>query len=573
MDTTPTRSIKYKKRGLSLLSVLGGLLLLLPLLVPPVALASSTNPTKSLAGLSPQGVLDLAGVSVVRLEVSYRLPRPATTVVQCTALGTLIASWPATSVTEQNNWVLTDGSVLDPTAGTGSCVPGGSLTMIQILASNEFTNHQPAFTVLDQLTCQNATCTDQPPRSTGPIVETISRPVHGGVLLSFHSEASHTLPYLTVAPSSTSTSASPNGIELANAAGAAGVWPTTPRITGSALTLQSFLDPELGNTTAGNPQPTPGVAPLSNEPGMPFVDSNGQVTGMQLPGTGNQLTLADIQSLEQSQSELNAAILPVHLAQNILSAKWESGIRQYEQGDYPHAVQTLTSIERDNLSFQAPKAFAELAMAKIPNGKNGTPTPPPGNAQGSSFLGIPMWWVLIVGLIAAVMVLILLFVLVSLTFGRRRALHLRTGVQVNTSKGKISIASLLTASHAHLGRLNELFNRRKQPPFSIQQTPSVKEHLPSMYPQSATNAPNLPCPNCGQPVRFGANYCPSCRYLLSPSRRNARPLVNTLPVPVLPVVDKAVVPPNRNEPQPSQVKQDDQAIKATLQRLWDLAEN
>ncbi len=200
------------------------LLLLLPWLVPPVAFASSNNPTKSLAGLSSQGVLDLAGVSVVRLEVSYRLPQPATTVFKCTALGTLIASWPATSPTEQNNWVLTDGSVLDPIAGTGSCVPGSSLTMIQILASNEFTNHQPAFTVLDQLTCQNATCTDQPPRSTGPIAETISRPVHGGVLLSFHSDPSHTLPYLTVAPLS-STSASPTGIELANAPDAAGVWP------------------------------------------------------------------------------------------------------------------------------------------------------------------------------------------------------------------------------------------------------------------------------------------------------------------------------------------------------------
>src|SRR5207302_7317355 len=161
---------------------------------------------------------------------------------------------------------------------------------------------------------------------------------------------------LTVAPSSTSTSASRNGIELANAPDAAGVWPPTPRTTGSAITLQGFLDPKLGNTTAGNSPPTPGVTPtpLSNEPGMPFVDSNGQVTGMQLSGTGNQLTLADIQSLEQAQSELNASILSTHLAQNILSAKWETGIRQYEQGDYHHAVQTLTSIERDNRTLHAP---------------------------------------------------------------------------------------------------------------------------------------------------------------------------------------------------------------------------
>ncbi len=520
------------------------LLLLLPWLVPPVAFASSNNPTKSLAGLSSQGVLDLAGVSVVRLEVSYRLPQPATTVFKCTALGTLIASWPATSPTEQNNWVLTDGSVLDPIAGTGSCVPGSSLTMIQILASNEFTNHQPAFTVLDQLTCQNATCTDQPPRSTGPIAETISRPVNGGVLLSFHSDPSHTLPYLTVAPLS-STSASPTGIELANAPDAAGVWPTMPKITSSALTLASFLDPKLGNTTAGNSPPTPGVTPtpLSNEPGMPFVDSNGQVTGMQLPGTGNQLTLADIQSLEQSQSELNAPILPVHLAQNILSAKWESGIRQYEQGDYPHAAQTLTSIERDNLSFQAPKTFAQLAMAKIPNGKNGTPTPPPGNAQGSSFLGIPMWWVLIVGLIAAVMVLVLLFVLVSLVFRRRR-----------------------------LERNREEFERYRAEEVEARRIAQMEARriAESEKPQPALN---IPCPNCSQPVQTGATFCPNCRYVLSPGGQDARPKVQTLPVSGPHAPGKVLTPPNRNEPQPAQVKQDDQAIKATLQRLWDRAEN
>ena len=116
MDTTPTKSIKYKRRGLSLLSVLGGLLLLLPLLVPPVAFASSTNPTKSLAGLSPTGIRDLAGVSVVRLEMFY-VQSQTHTAVQRTALGTLIASWPATSTNDENNWVLTDGSMLATDGG------------------------------------------------------------------------------------------------------------------------------------------------------------------------------------------------------------------------------------------------------------------------------------------------------------------------------------------------------------------------------------------------------------------------------------------------------------------------
>ena len=525
------------------------LLLLLPWLVPPVAFASSNNPTKSLAGLSSQGVLDLAGVSVVRLEVSYRLPQPATTVFKCTALGTLIASWPATSPTEQNNWVLTDGSVLDPIAGTGSCVPGSSLTMIQILASNEFTNHQPAFTVLDQLTCQNATCTDQPPRSTGPIAETISRPVHGGVLLSFHSDPSHTLPYLTVAPLS-STSASPTGIELANAPDAAGVWPTMPKITSSALTLASFLDPKLGNTTAGNSPPTPGVTPtpLSNEPGMPFVDSNGQVTGMQLSGTGSQLTLADIQNLEQSQSELTPPILSTHLAQNLLSAKWETGIRQYEQGDYPQAVQTLTSIERDNLSFQAPTFFVQLATAKIASENNGTPTasPTPGSGQGSSsFLGIPMWWVLIVGLVAGVLVLVLLFVLVGLVFRRRRAKQKRDRQEMER----------FMAEEVEAHRIAEQEARRRA---------AESEKLQP--------ALNVSCPNCGQSVRAGATFCPNCRYVFSPVTSNARPIVQTVPVTEPPRPGKVPTPANRIEPQSVQVKQDDSSLQATLQRLWDRAD-
>ena len=540
MDTTPTRSIKYKRRGLSLLSVLGGLLLLLPLLVPPVALASSTNPTKSLAGLSPQGVLDLAGVSVVRLEVSYSLTRPAT-VVQCTALGTLIASWPATNATEQNNWVLTDGSVLDPTTGAGSCVPGGSLTMIQILASNEFTNHQSAFTVLDQLTCQNALCTDQPPGSSGPIAETISRPVHGGVLLSFHSNVSHTLPFLTVAPSF--TSASSDGIELANA-GAGGVWPATPRITSSAPPLESFLDPKLGNTTAGNSPPTPGVTPLSNEPGMPLVDSNGQVTGMQISGTGNQFTLADIQSLEQSQSELTPPILPTHLAQNLLSAKWETGIRQYEQGDYPQAVQTLTSIERDNLSFQAPRVFAQMAAAKIPNGTNGTPTPPQGNTQGSSFLGIPISWVLIVGLVAGVMVLVLLFVLVSLVFGRRRAVRKQDKQEMERFKAEEVEAHRIAEREAR--RIAETGSQR---PYA--QPAGAGTTAPLRSPKS-----DLRCPNCHEAIEETDTYCPNCRYLLSPTASGLHRFA--APPPVAPQVQSqpqgayAVPPvaPPQAQPQP-----------------------
>src|SRR5437588_5972193 len=203
-----------KRRGLSLLSVLGGLLLLLPLLVPPVAFASSTSTTKSLAGLSPTGVRDLAGVSVVRLEMFY-VRTQTHSAIQCTALGTLIASWPATSMTDQNNWVLTDGSML-ATDG-GNCAPQSKLTMIDIFVSDEFTNHSPTMALQDVLNCQTGSCFDQLNGNNGP-PETITKTVGGGVLLPVHSDAFHTLPYLSVAQ--TSTSPSPPRSELANAAGA-----------------------------------------------------------------------------------------------------------------------------------------------------------------------------------------------------------------------------------------------------------------------------------------------------------------------------------------------------------------
>jgi len=480
-----------KRRGLSLLSVLGGLLLLLPLLVPPVAFASSTNPTKSLAGLSPTGIRDLAGVSVVRLEMFY-VRSQTHSAIQCTALGTLVASWPASSMTDQNNWVLTDGSML-ATDG-GNCAPQSKLTMIDIYVSDEFTNRNATFALQDVLNCQAGPCFDQLNGNNGPS-EMLTKASNGGVLLSFHSDATHTLPYLKVAQ--TSTVVAPTGIELANIAGA---WPPAPQVS-ATTSLQEFLGPIVNTQTPGNI--SGGASPLNNEPGMPFVDSNGQLAGMQLQGSTTPLKLTDIQSL------LSTPLIPsANLAKNILSAKWEMGIRQYEQGDYPHAMQTLTSIETDNLSFQAPTVFAQLATAKISSGNKGTPTvsPTPGSGQGSSsFLGIPMSWVLIVGLIAGVLVLVLLFVLVSLVFGRRRAVRKRDRHEMERFKAEEVEAHRIAEREAR--RITEMGSQRQ-----YAQPAGAGTTAPLGSPVS-----ELRCPNCHEAIEETDTYCPNCRYLLSPS--------------------------------------------------------
>src|SRR5215469_18086208 len=94
--------------GLTALSILSGLLLALQFVLPSLALALPQRLAPH--PFTPQGVLDLAGVSVVRLVVEYTGTTTHLT-TQCTGLGTLVASWSPTSPTEENNWVLTDSAL------------------------------------------------------------------------------------------------------------------------------------------------------------------------------------------------------------------------------------------------------------------------------------------------------------------------------------------------------------------------------------------------------------------------------------------------------------------------------
>ncbi len=414
------RFIPEKRKGkrLPFLFMLGGLLLMFPLLLPATALAAPRNAAAASPLTKPQQIVDLAGVSVVRLSLEY-LPAKGTTSLFCTALGTIVASWPAQSANDKNNWVLTDGSLL-LASKKNTCAPAGTLKSIKIFASNEFTNNQLASAPLDLLTCTVASvCSDTFNGTAGP-VETILTPVNNAVLFSFHT--ANPLPYVDVEKASTTGNPAPTSIELANSTNAI---PSSAKIV-DATALDQFLTPiaPIANATApGSAPSTPGAASAqSAEPGMPFIDGNGKITGAQLFNTKSLVTIADIENLEQQLVFPPGQTLSQLLNKNTLSQQWDIGMIDYAQGKNSEAVQTLSSIQNAPPAFQAPATFIKKAQAKPPT-TQGTPgaTPTITNGQSNqgafSFLSTPL---LVIGLIAGVLALILLFLIVSIRFGRRR---------------------------------------------------------------------------------------------------------------------------------------------------------
>src|SRR5260370_31481081 len=182
--------------GQTVHSILSRLLLALLFIV---TLASCT-PRRA---LTQQGVLDMAGVSVVRLVVYYSVggavirqdgydpTTTSNTEEQCTGLGTLVGSWSPAGPTEKNNWVLTDGTLVNTKGGI--CLPG-QLAGIQILANKAYINNSPGQAPIGSLQChrpgQETIWNDNEP-------ENISSSA-GPVLFSFHTDANHFQPFLVV---------------------------------------------------------------------------------------------------------------------------------------------------------------------------------------------------------------------------------------------------------------------------------------------------------------------------------------------------------------------------------------
>jgi hypothetical protein len=476
------RSEIHRRMGELRLSMLGGLLLVLSLLLPPVAYAAATRAAtpsaRSAPSLSSTAILDQAGVSVLRLSITYTTQQ--NTQVTCTALGTLIKSWPAASASEQNNWVVTDGSLLSLTGGT--CSPNSSLTRLQLLANNLYTNTTTSLTLLHTLLCARNACHDQQGTNVGPAEALSQTPQGGGILFSFHTDSLDMQPFLDTG---TGTPSSGMGIELVTQSPPA-TWPQTPQR--SVVEASTLLTPIFPPSAPGG-MPVPTASLPKPEPGMPYIDSQGLFVGMHVSSSSTSFTVTDLLKLEQQAP----AIQQAH-GTNTLKQEWDAGITAFFQGDYTQAQQHLNVIQDpthvNNPNFQAAKNFAQQAAAK--SQQTGTPTPTPsaspssGTTSSGSFLGMPISLILLVGLAALFIVPILLLVLVSFIFGRERALRERarvgaiTGV-IREETSRVSLPELLQRRfqriRAQLGRITQSRNKPESAQTPLIQTASPTDSI------------------------------------------------------------------------------------------------
>jgi len=491
--------IPEMRKGISppVLALLSGILIALQLVLPATAFASLTR------AAAPNPPADqafaLAEVSVVRLVVSYSsttqpVGGPFVPSVVCTGLGVLVASWATTDPREENTWVLTDGDLVNKNGATCAQLTfAAQIAALQVYANNVYTsNPQGLLLSSSDFVPVTVRCSDPKTCSSG------------AALFAFHTNQPQ--PFLDPA-SSTANQPAPFGIELTRD-GRLSTFPTrsNTNLQRAAQYLQQmpqFLTPTRESSSSTLPNATP------FELGKPLVDSSGNLAGIQL-NASVLFSAGQIATFLAAQPELR----PSSAHTNDLNTQWRQGIKDYYIGNFSKARQELTAAK--TAAFTAPSLYLSSIPTKVSGssgGQPGTPTSTGGvNIFGMQFSVLTLLLLSVAGLV----LLIIILVLVSLRFGAARAKHREE-------------LKRFKADEAQAQRIAEMEVQRQQP----QSTLDVNK---VSTPRSQSPA-NLPCPNCHQSVPVGAEYCPNCRYLLSPSASGlhlqARPPVAPADVPTI----------------------------------------
>jgi serine/threonine protein phosphatase PrpC len=404
-------------------------------------------------------------VSVVRLVYSYSATPAAknTTagnMVLCTSLGVLAKSFPASTPSTPNTWVLTDGSLLNtapaPCGPTGSSSRGKTsttytLSSINVYANNVYTGNTFSFALLGTYT----------PVTDGEFLCLATPCTNGAFLFSFHT--GQLQPILDVA---TTNTIQQFGIALTSQISLTARPPVPLSSTAAAL---AFLNPSQVFIDVTNSQ---------NEVGMPFINTTGQMVAMHLQGS-LVLNSDKYNTFVAQQPSLNNTLA------NPLQVAWENGITAYFSQNYQGAIKDFQLVESLNPNFVAAKTY-ELKATALSNAQSnpvsGTSVTAPENA---TFFGVPKSTFFIVGIAAGFFLLILLLIIVSIWARRRHEL-----------------------ARFKLEQAEAQRNAEKE----VQQIQQSKRTV-NLQPI----ATELPCPSCGKLIRSTETICPNCGALLAAS--------------------------------------------------------
>ncbi len=509
-------------------SILSGFLVVLQLILLTSQTAhASSLPSMAAPTLGASQAVDFTDVSVVRLVATYEPPaghaiKPNTaTLAQCTGLAVVVSSW--TSVNgDQNNWLLTDGNLVNPDRPSCSSAPlTANLTLLHVdLYFNTVFN--PALLPAIQVPPISVRC--QLPTCSG-----------GLALLSFASSSNQTFPHVDLA-NDNQTQNMALGLRLQNESQPIASVPAPSNSTVQAgdqylKDIQRYLTPQLEK---------PGDATNPLEAGSPIFNQAGELTAIELgnktavPVSGlapviNSLPDGKFPSLQQANAIENVpvptpstppAILPVH--NNVVYENWKTGITSFYQGNYTVAHTAFQKAEQENPLFETPLAFTQLITTRL--NKIKSQEAQPSSSITIKFAGVQltipnksMLIVLILAILAVLLVLVVALLLRARFLRRRRVLK--------------DYAEAERQANIEAQRIKAMEGAQGQQPQWVPSSvaPAFSGGKIKTSPLSLTTS--VPCPNCGAAVKPDDNFCSNCRMALSPSESGYHMRVTRPPLP------------------------------------------
>lgn len=564
----------------ALYSALGALLVSFLSLLFPTALALAA-PVQ--AASVPALNMTLAGVSVVRLQVTYTGTKQPSTTAQCTGLGVIVASWaPEANTTTLNNLILTDGSLVNKN-GDATCVSDkrlrpnpGKLASIVVYFSKAYNRVSPitSFTIdHPDVRCNNTDC------ETSAALFSLHTP-YANPYVSLANTSGPTGTIVSTTPSATKTDNTPSapiadtpmtGIELGKNEN-----DSTPTIDAAIAPVIPLTHP--GYTTeqlTGLLTPAAKTSQTQNgEPGMPLVNNVGELSSLHLSQIGSfsatQLTnFVNIQPEIKNQQGATAS--PV-------KTNWDKGVKAYIQRDNGAANAAFIQVMKNNPQFQGAKDLATT-----------TATPKPAvQPKGNTFFGIPLpaWLPLsyvwgAIGLVLFLLLGLVLF-LVKKVFDQRRVNkqyeEARTLVpdmekQILTQQQGMKPTQTLPQSPVYanaapyqdhvmaqqtlvdnMGQQAMAASQRGQAQSPLVDKPTLVEGFGNGYvaPPVQHSPVSVQCPTCRTVLPITTEVCPNCNTLLSPSVSGLH-LVPRSPLPPAATVNRGPAGPKMYELEDSTV--------------------